>query len=206
VTFPGTPAYRPSRLDRETCFEVMPSQPLYPVPRAYHACCWPPVKAIYVIRSFESHPWPAMRCSLRNTAAIATVEAGTSPLPSSILGLFPDPNPIPFLSRAPPEEVLSRADQTSYAGLDSHSLALCSNVIRSLLLFHISYTLVSHQLDHLQRLSVIKSDTQRNEDPLYCTRRLCESGHEDAVMLNLIVRGFVVSLDILPLSRFDGKR
>jgi hypothetical protein len=70
----------------------------------------------------------------------------------------------------------------------------------------VSYTLIPHQLDHLKHLSVIKSDTQGNEDPLYCTRRLCESGHEGAIMLNLIIRGFVISLDILPLSRFDEKR
>lgn len=41
---------------------------------------------------------------------------------------------------------------------------------------------------------------------MYCTRRLCESGRQDAVMLGLIVRGFVLSLDILPLSKFDRKR
>ena len=67
----------------------------------------------------------------------------------------------------------------------------------------ISYSFVPSQLGHLQCLSVIRSNPQRGEDSLYCTRRLCESGHENAVMLNLIIRGFIISLDILPLSRFD---
>ena len=44
------------------------------------------------------------------------------------------------------------------------------------------------------------------EDPLYGTRRLCESGHEDTVVLTLIIRGFITTLDILPLSKFDKKR
>ena len=72
--------------------------------------------------------------------------------------------------------------------------------------FRYSYPFTFCQLKHLQSLSVVKSDTQRDEDPLYCTRRLCESGHEDPVMLNLIIRGFVIALDILPLSKFEGKR
>ena len=67
----------------------------------------------------------AMHCSLQNTAVIATTEAGVSPS-------FLNP-PIPILQfyhayDTPPEEVLSHADQTSYAVLDSSSLALCSEV------------------------------------------------------------------------------
>ena len=72
--------------------------------------------------------------------------------------------------------------------------------------FRYSYSLTFCQLKHLQSLSVIKSNTQRNEGPLYCTCRLCKSGHEDLVMLNLIIRGFIVALDILPLSKSEGKQ
>ena len=119
---------------------------------------------------------------------------------------LPGPTPIPLcLPHMLAEDALSRADQISHAGLDSHSLALCSNVDWSLPLLGASLT-QTFQLEHLKQLSVIRGDPQRDEDPLYCTRRLCESGHEDPVILNLIVRGFIVSVDILPLSRFDQKR
>ena len=59
-----------------------------------------------------------MHCLLRNTSTIATAEAGTSlPAPLDSMSLMMSP-----------EEALSRADQKSYSTLDSHSLALCSEV------------------------------------------------------------------------------
>ena len=59
-----------------------------------------------------------MHCLLQNTSTIATAEAGMSlPAPLNSMSLI-----------MLPEEALSRADQKSYSTLDSHSLALCSEV------------------------------------------------------------------------------
>ena len=67
---------------------------------------------------------------------------------------------IPYCSQpASPEETLSRGDQLSYAGLDSHSLALCSDVrrfLRSIQIFLLIYIFpaqtspksLSHQKRH----------------------------------------------------------